>query len=360
MANLTPTRKTSEDTLNEWNVKLRSSPVYQNFLKSQGIDQSKPVGLSRSQQGALEKVLEANGMKVPGGMHIDQAGNLNQKNRLARNTAIAAGIAAGGYFAAPAIAGALGAGGAAGGAGAAGAASAAGAAVPSIGAVGGLAAGAFPAIAGTAGASMAGLGAGAAGLGAAGSVGTLGKLAGMGKTLSNYSDTLGDVSQIMGATSAGRGAGRAAESQLLDQRDRTATDRYQTEQAAQMAAGQQDLQRKGFTEQARGGRAKQAAIADMLANFQGTNISVPGIQSANISGGMQMHDGAKQAMGKLREQALLAQLKGDSPGGEDFQGGTILKPQAMSNVPQANGYDKFLNVASSLSGVAGAFGARKK
>ena len=59
------------------------------------------------QQSGLERALAAAGTPVPSGMHIDQGGNLNQKNRLVRNTAIAAGVAAGGYFAAPYIAGAL-------------------------------------------------------------------------------------------------------------------------------------------------------------------------------------------------------------------------------------------------------------
>jgi hypothetical protein len=385
MATPTPTRKTNEDVLNEWNVKLRSSPVYQDFLKSQGIDPLRPVGLSRSQQGALEHVLEANGMKIPGGMHIDNAGNLNQKNRLARNTAIAAGIAAGGYFAAPYIAGALGAG--AGGAGgiAAGVptglggltvggtsaalggvgAGAAGIGAAGLGAgvlaagvpagLGALTVGGVPAAVGGVGAGSAGLGAGTAGLGAtaAGGLSTAGKLAAM-------SGKIGQASQVAGAMSAANAQGRAQESQLLDARDRTATDRYQTEQAAQMSAGQQDLERKGFTEQARGSRAKQAAIADMLANFKGTQITIPGIQSATTTGGLQVGSpGVQQAMGKLREQALLAQLQGDAPGGENFQGGKILKPAAMSDVPHEGGYSKLLGIASGLGSMAGAYGMKK-
>jgi hypothetical protein len=114
-----PTRKTDQSQVDQWNAQMRQSPVYLQYMQSQGLPTDGRVKLSKSQQEGLEKALAAAGMPVPGGMHIDQGGNLNQKNRLVRNTAIAAGIAAGGYFAAPAIAGALGAGGAASGAGAA-------------------------------------------------------------------------------------------------------------------------------------------------------------------------------------------------------------------------------------------------
>jgi hypothetical protein len=118
----TPTRRTSGTELDQWNQQLRASPVYQDFLRANNlVDRGQGVKLSRGQQGALEDRLREAGIQLPGGMHIDQGGNLNQKNRLARNTAIGAGIAAGGYFAAPYIGAALGGAGGAGGAGAAGA-----------------------------------------------------------------------------------------------------------------------------------------------------------------------------------------------------------------------------------------------
>lgn len=131
-----PTRKTSEQELDLFNQQMRAQPWYAQARGSMG-----PGDLSRSEQSTLERLMEANGMGLEGGMHVDAGGNVNQKNRLGRNAAIAAGIAAGGYFAAPAILGAMGAGGAAGGAGAAGAAST-GAAAGTAGTVGTVAAGA--------------------------------------------------------------------------------------------------------------------------------------------------------------------------------------------------------------------------
>jgi hypothetical protein len=90
-----PTRKTDEASLDQWNRALRASPLYQGFLKKHGlVDRGQGVKLSRDQQSALEKELATAGFKVPDGMHIDQGGNLNQKNRLLRNIGIGAGIAA--------------------------------------------------------------------------------------------------------------------------------------------------------------------------------------------------------------------------------------------------------------------------
>src|SRR4030095_15952521 len=83
----TPTRKTSERELDEFNKQLRSSPLYQTFMKSRGLRTDGRVKLSRKQQSDLETAMARAGFKVPGGMHIDQGGNLNQKNRLGRNGA---------------------------------------------------------------------------------------------------------------------------------------------------------------------------------------------------------------------------------------------------------------------------------
>ena len=101
-----PTRSTAEQELDRWNQAMRQSPAYLNFMRSQGLPTNGRVSLSRQQQDGLERALAAAGMQIPGGMHVDQGGNLNQKNRLVRNTAIGAGVGAG----ALATAGALGAG----------------------------------------------------------------------------------------------------------------------------------------------------------------------------------------------------------------------------------------------------------
>lgn len=120
MANpATPNRGTSEQELDQFNIWFRSTPIYQNFMRQNGLPTDGRVKLSRSQQSRLEQLMKANGINIPGGMHIDQGGNLNQKNRLGRNVAIGAGIA-GAAIGIPAALGAFGGGAGAAGAGAAG------------------------------------------------------------------------------------------------------------------------------------------------------------------------------------------------------------------------------------------------
>jgi hypothetical protein len=96
----TPNRGTSEPQLDQWNQAMRQSRVYQDFMRRQGLATDGRVRLSRQQQSSLEAELRAAGFNIPSGMHIDQGGNLNQKNRLVRNSLIGAGIAGGGLAAA--------------------------------------------------------------------------------------------------------------------------------------------------------------------------------------------------------------------------------------------------------------------
>lgn len=87
-----PNRGTSEMDLDTWNRALRGSDVYLDFMRRNNLPTDGRVQLSRAQQANLEAALQAQGFQIPNGMHIDQGGNLNQKNRLARNVAIGAGI----------------------------------------------------------------------------------------------------------------------------------------------------------------------------------------------------------------------------------------------------------------------------
>ncbi|MBM4072335.1 MAG: hypothetical protein FJ271_25915, partial [Planctomycetes bacterium] len=87
-----PNRGTQEASLDEWNRAMRQSPVYQAFMRSHGLPTDGRVKLSRQQQVALEAALAAQGIRLPSSMHIDQGGNLNQKNRTGRNVAIGAGV----------------------------------------------------------------------------------------------------------------------------------------------------------------------------------------------------------------------------------------------------------------------------
>jgi hypothetical protein len=175
--------------------------------------------------------------------------------------------------------------------------------------------------------------------------------------LSKAAPYMGAVGKAASGTASGAAAGRKTEADLNVARDQIANQGYSIGQQAQMNAGSLDLQRKGFEEQARGSRAKQAAMADMLANFKGTNISTPGIRSSTISGGLSVDSpGVQQAMAKMREQALLAQLKGDTPGGEGFTGGNILATPTQTPIPQAGMMEKIMGTAGQVAGWGGLIG----
>ena len=88
-----PNRGTGELSLDQFNIAMRASPLYQQFMQSRGLPTDGRVKLSRSQQSDLERTLARAGIPIVGGMHIDQGGNLNQKNRTGRNVAIAAAVA---------------------------------------------------------------------------------------------------------------------------------------------------------------------------------------------------------------------------------------------------------------------------
>lgn len=115
-----PVRGTSESDLDQWNRAFRQSPIYLNFMRRNGLATGGRVRLSRSQQSALEAELAAAGSRVPSGMHIDQGGNLNQKNRLGKALAIGGGAAAAAFGIPGVFPGLLTGGGGAAGAGAAG------------------------------------------------------------------------------------------------------------------------------------------------------------------------------------------------------------------------------------------------
>lgn len=162
------------------------------------------------------------------------------------------------------------------------------------------------------------------------------------------------ASQVAGQTAAGRAAGRQAETVLNNQRDALSGSQYSTAQQALMNAGTLDLQRQQFMENSRGGRAKQALIGSLLQNLQDVNISVPGIKTAQVSGGLRpsaLGAGGKAAAGELEKQALLKMLQGD-----EFTGGDILPMPGLTPMPQAGKLDSILGALGTFGSMAGAIG----
>lgn len=166
---------------------------------------------------------------------------------------------------------------------------------------------------------------------------------------------LGTLGDVLGKQAAGSAAGRATESDLLTRQDMLRNQQYQTQQNAQMGAGQLDLQRKGFSEDARGGRAKQAMIGDLLSRLQDVNISVPGIQTANVTGGLRpsaLGETGRGAGAELAKQALLKLMQGDT-----FEGGQVLNAPGLSQLPKAGTWEKIAGVGGTIGSLLGALGA---
>ena len=146
--------------------------------------------------------------------------------------------------------------------------------------------------------------------------------------------------------------GRVQESNLLQQRDLLRNQQFNTQQGAEMNAGQLDLQRKGFTDDARLNRAKQAALADLLMNYSPQRVSVKGVPDAQISGGTRLGEGGRAGLAEMQKQALAALLKGDT-----FEGGKVLAPPSLSALPKASGWEKTQGILGTIGSLAGGLGA---
>jgi hypothetical protein len=220
----TPGREGSSIDVDEFNKGVRGSELYQQFVGSRGLRNGK---WSDSDREAWRNTLRQAGVQVPDGMKIDDAGNLNQVNKLGKRLIIGGAIVGGTLLTAGAL-GAFGGAAAAGGAasGAAGAGAAAGAA------------GAGAAAAGT-GAAVAGGAAAAAGAGA-----------GMGIMPSVITGLAGLGSTYMGAraqSQAGKQAAAASErAAAASERTLIADREFEREQRAQERA---DAERRWAAEQ---------------------------------------------------------------------------------------------------------------
>lgn len=172
-------------------------------------------------------------------------------------------------------------------------------------------------------------------------------------------DSLGKTAS---GAAQGAASGRQLETENILRQDALRNSQYGTQQGAEMQAGNLDLSRKNFTEDARGSRAKQALIASILGGgFQPTSVNVPGIKNATITGGLAESlkaPGAQQSMAELMKQALAAQL--DGADGESFTGGSVLTPPKLSTLPKAGKMENILGGVglggSILSGILKSIG----
>lgn len=368
--------------LDTFNKALRASPTYQNFMTRRGLPTDGRVRLSRAQQADLERAIAATGTAMPAGMHVDQGGNLNQKNTTVRNVGIGAaatGAALTGF-------GLAGMGPLAGMGGGAAAGS---------GAIAGGSPWAVTPLAGTAGMS----GTGATGMGVGSSVGNLLK-----SFLTNGG--VGDIASVLGSAGQQAGNQRFGENnQALDLNRAKASvygtqqnallnallakesggmDRYRAQQGAtQTALGQQSnegLQRAQLGLQAPSTRARQSVLGSLMKNMQDVNIQGPASQQGHvptITGGMRPSnlDPTTRGHGEaLMQAALQAQLTGSdvpaatdfksgvltAPGETDFQSGLIDPPDMGAGLQGEGGLEKTLGGGGVIASILAALAKQNK
>lgn len=164
-------------------------------------------------------------------------------------------------------------------------------------------------------------------------------------------NTYANIGSILGSAGSGKTNERLAEGQQTTQQNQQALSQYGIQQGAEMQAGNLDLSRKAFETTNRGQLGKQALIGDLLANFSPTSVNVPGIQNAQISGGLKLGQGGQDAAKLLNSQALQKMLNPDA-----FTGGNVLQAPELQQMPQAGGLEKFLQTAGLIGSVAGGVG----
>lgn len=156
----------SDTSINAFNLKIRTSPWYQEWFKQKGLNPNQ-VKLSSQQREELKQVVEQHtGFQFPGDMKIDPAGNLNEKGGWAGlPKAVKIGIIAAAAVGGGAALGAFGGvGGSSSAAAGGGSSAAAGGSTAALGAVPELGIGSLSSVLGT-GSGLSGAG---AGLGTAG------------------------------------------------------------------------------------------------------------------------------------------------------------------------------------------------
>lgn len=319
MANLYPAGIGNPQQAMQATAAMRQEPWYQQWLASKGIIGTDANGnptrpLTDSEQSDLLDLARQHGIGISDSYQIDPNGQIAEiPSHLWRDIGIGAGI--GGLALT--------------GLGAAG-----------IGPLSGLLSGASS-VAG-AGAGLGGVESGAAaGLGSAALPGAMASLPAIGGTgtavaagtgaaagLPNWLKTARDVGDSLSAMSAGRAQGRVQEGLMNQSQNRAAVDLYNTELNAPRTI------------------ARNAVKGDVLANAQDANITgVPSdIPVPTISGGLRpsIFSEATRQTGRN-----ISQAASNTP---------IPSPTApvLPDLPQAGGFDSFLNGASGVAGIASA------
>lgn len=141
------------------------------------------------------------------------------------------------------------------------------------------------------------------------------------------------LGSVLGKQAQGDASAQVQQGLLNNSNNSNMIGLYGQQQNAQNQAAQTDLERQQFGTNNRSQVAKQALIGKLLGGgLQPTSISVPGIKSAQFSGGLlnslNSNPGALAAMQTLGNQASTAQ---NTP--LKFTGGNLVTPPTLGAMP---------------------------
>jgi hypothetical protein len=165
------------------------------------------------------------------------------------------------------------------------------------------------------------------------------------------------MGDVLGKQQEGAAKGNIAQAQLGQGQDRNAIDLYQAQQGAQKDAAALDIQRKQYADTTRRTSAKDALLASLLGgDYKGTEVNVPGIQNAKVSGGLleslKNSPGSLAAMRNLAQQSDVAQMTPPT-----FTGGQMLAAPTMTALPQQGTGSKVMDAIARIAQIGGAVGS---
>lgn len=113
-------------------------------------------------------------------------------------------------------------------------------------------------------------------------------------------------------------------------RNSTLADVYGTQQGAETDAGRLNLDRNKFDLDSEGARMKRALIGSLLGNMEDSKLSMPGVTTASVSGGLRpstLGQGGHDASAEMVARALQQVRNGNS-----YSGGSVLAPPSLADV----------------------------
>src|SRR5262245_9670802 len=164
---------------------------------------------------------------------------------------------------------------------------------------------------------------------------------------------LGGVGDVLGKQQAGAAQGQASQAALQQGQDRNAVDLYGQQQNAQDKAAQLDLQRKAYDTQSRSAAGKQALLAMLMSDYKPSQVSVPGVTNATVSGGMgDTIRNNPQILSLLKSIADKGVMDQATP--NTFTGGDLVKAPTLTPLPQQSKTNSILNTIARIAQIGGA------